>query len=582
MSNSHASPIESTIIKVEPASVVSTPAPVITLSIPATLAVLPPFPSALSATAAALNTVAVSSAHSSLSSTSGTFNTGRPTGCRDVLDFEVLAKIGEGTYGVVYRARDPRSGALVALKHIKFIEGFKDFALPTLREIRALRYLQHPNVVQLQEIATGKPDPAADRAPGGHVYMVFSYAEHDLAGLLRMSRRPSSGFAMTPDLVRSYMHQLLLGLAHCHSRGWVHRDIKTANLLVTTRNQLSIADFGLAKKVDSGRATPEVVTMWYRPPELLYQDPTASFPIDMWSAGCVFGEMLSERELFCGHDSLSQITMIYKLCGAPDLSGWPGIQQCKPFLLLRPKVAYAPQFRTRFPRLGPLELDLLTRLLCINPHKRITAEAALQHPYFMQGGHPPPLPSTLPAISLESAHELEVRDATRAVPAPPAIGRAAPGTGALLQRPVGIPKAVAASSKVSASPSGVFASVPSPLAGLKRLRPETQLETAIGLSETADVIVVAQSAPPAPTVAPVPSTLSAALAKITGKTGGAKPRARGASSSVSAFSATASHSSLLRAPSGHGAAIAPTLPAAGQRLAQAHEDDEEDSSNLFV
>ena len=145
------------------------------------------------------------------------------------------------------------------------------------------------------------------------------------AGLLRTARDAGSGFSATPERIRSYMYQLLCGLAHCHAKGWVHRDIKTANLLVTSKNVLSIADFGLAKQEVPGKNTPLVVTLWYRSPELLYQDPNASFPLDVWSAGCVFGELLTGRELFCGEDSASQIQMIYKLCGVPDTDGWPDI-----------------------------------------------------------------------------------------------------------------------------------------------------------------------------------------------------------------------------------------------------------------
>lgn len=134
-----------------------------------------------------------------------------------------------------------------------------------------------------------------------------------------------SAFTMTPERICSYMHQLLLGLAHCHAKGWVHRDIKTDNLLVTNTNVLSIADFGLAKREIPGRNTPQVVTLWYRSPEVIYQDACASFPIDVWSAGCVFGELLTGRPLFCGDDAPSQIVNIYKLCGVPDTDGWPGV-----------------------------------------------------------------------------------------------------------------------------------------------------------------------------------------------------------------------------------------------------------------
>lgn len=518
----------------------------------------------------------------------------RPTGCRDVRDFEIIAKIGEGTYGVVSRARDPRSGALVALKQIKFTEVFNDFPLPTLREIRALRRLQHPNVVRLREIATAKSDPA-DRAPGGHVFMVLSYSDHDLAGLLRISRSPSSGYVMTPERIRSYTYQLLRGLAYCHSQGWVHRDIKTANLLITSQNELSITDFGLAKRVEPGRhATPNVVTLWYRAPEVLYQDPSASFPLDVWSAGCVFGEILSGRELFCGHDSLSQITMIYKLCGA-DLTGWPGVQQLKPFQLLRPKTAYTPQFRTRFPRIGPLELDLLTRLLCINPHKRITAEAALQHPYFTQGGLPPPDPSTLPAITVESAHEMEVIAASRATAA---SGRAI--AGAPLQR---------AGSAAKDTASALAEEGGAPVAGQKRGRPSDSGLKAFDSDASPDgtlravnsssgqAATVPGSALPPPVAAPasVQSVVGAALARL--KAGAA--RSRLPSSSVVPSSALVPRIAAVDAQPASVGGLAPDyvprravsesradsgLAASAVRAAVTVDDDNDDegSSTLFV
>ena len=134
----------------------------------------------------------------------------------------------------------------------------------------------------------------------GDVFFVFEYAEHDLAGLLRASRNPNSGYVLTEARIRSYMHQLLTGLAHMHAAAWVHRDLKTANLLVTSGNVLKIADLGMARSMRwTGKFTPRVVTLWYRAPELLYQDRNAGVAVDMWSAGCVLGELLSGEGTPC-------------------------------------------------------------------------------------------------------------------------------------------------------------------------------------------------------------------------------------------------------------------------------------------
>lgn len=163
-----------------------------------------------------------------------------------------------------------------------------------------------------------------------------------------IAKSGGTSFAMTEDRVRSYMAQLLNGLAHMHERGWVHRDIKTANLLVTADNVVKIADFGLAKRVEPGRATPRVCTLWYRAPELLFQDPHASFPQDVWSAGCIFGELLSGKVTVCGENEGEQLTAIYKLCGAPDAALWPGLSQLHSYQSLRPKAKYTAQFKSRF------------------------------------------------------------------------------------------------------------------------------------------------------------------------------------------------------------------------------------------
>jgi serine/threonine protein kinase len=154
---------------------------------------------------------------------------------------------------------------------------------------------------------------------------------------------------MTEERVRSYMLQLLTGLAHMHARGWVHRDLKTANLLVTAGNVVKIADFGLAKPLEPGREmTPRVVTLWYRSPELLFQDRSAGPGVDVWSAGCIFGELLTGREVFVGRDELAQLHAIYKLCGVPDTATWPGLAQLQAYIAMRPKQKFVPQFKSRF------------------------------------------------------------------------------------------------------------------------------------------------------------------------------------------------------------------------------------------
>jgi serine/threonine protein kinase len=167
-----------------------------------------------------------------------------------------------------------------------------------------------------------------------------------------------------------------------HSKNWVHRDLKTANLLVSSDNLLKIADFGLARSMDSGNFTPKTVTLWYRAPEILFQDKSTNVSSDLWSVGCIFGELITGSPLFKGNDSVTQMMEIYKLCGVPNLSDWPNLSTNQGYILLRPKKAYNPQFKQRFSDLDPNALDLLMKLLTMNHHHRITAADALEHAYF--------------------------------------------------------------------------------------------------------------------------------------------------------------------------------------------------------
>ncbi|KAG2324178.1 hypothetical protein Bca52824_006906, partial [Brassica carinata] len=205
--------------------------------------------------------------------------------------FEKLEKIGQGTYSSVYRARDLiHNNKIVALKKVRFdlndIESLKFMA----REIIVMRRLDHPNVLKLEGLITAPVSSS--------LYLVFDYMDHDLLGLSSLP-----GINFTEPQVKCYMRQLLSGLEHCHSRGVLHRDIKGANLLIDSNGVLKIADFGLATFFDPAKTVPltsHVVTLWYRPPELLLGASRYGVGVDLWSTGCILGELYAGKPILPG------------------------------------------------------------------------------------------------------------------------------------------------------------------------------------------------------------------------------------------------------------------------------------------
>lgn len=290
---------------------------------------------------------------------------------RAVSTFDKLNRIGEGTYSVVYRARDQRSGDIVALKRVIMHNEQSDgFPVTSLREIRVLKRLVHPNVVRLHEIAVGRRREA--------VFLVFEYCEHDLARLIDSMPAPFS-----EGEVKCITQQLLRAVTYLHSRCVLHRDVKMSNVLYNRAGEVKLADFGLARLVGVPKRplTPKVVTLWYRAPELLLGDRDYGYAVDAWGVGCVHAELLEHEPLLPGRNEQEQLRdHIFPLLGFPTETTWPGWTQLPhaPLLARTPMDARPyPTIGARFERLGPEGLRFLRSLLCLDPRRRATAAAAL-------------------------------------------------------------------------------------------------------------------------------------------------------------------------------------------------------------
>ncbi|XP_048474828.1 cyclin-dependent kinase 4 [Rhincodon typus] len=212
------------------------------------------------------------------------------------------------------------------------------------------------------------------------VTLVFEHVDQDLKTYLEKAPLPG----LPAETIKDLMNQLLNGLAFLHSHSVVHRDLKPENILVTSRGQVKLADFGLARIYSCQMAlTPVVVTLWYRAPEVLLQA-TYATPVDMWSTGCIFAEMFRRRPLFCGKSELDQLGKIIDMTGLPAEEDWPED-------VTLPRSAFPnrpPQLvKSYVPEIDDLGAELLLELLAFSPHKRISAFDALRHPYF-QGQSP--------------------------------------------------------------------------------------------------------------------------------------------------------------------------------------------------
>ncbi|KNE58769.1 CMGC/CDK/CRK7 protein kinase [Allomyces macrogynus ATCC 38327] len=380
--------------------------------------------------------------------------------------YETLAQVGEGTYGKVFRARHPKTGQLVALKRIRIEKDRDGFPITAVREMQLLQQVKHPNIIALNDVAletvtsTGATEsPTATLAavggqPQTYVYMVFEYMQHDLAGILQ---HPHVRFRA--EHIKSLVQQLMQALAFLHARGIMHRDIKGSNMLLNRHGELKLADFGLARQVLSAAPLPpsetdtpahgkpalemtnRVITLWYRPIELLLGSTRYAPAIDLWSAGCILLELFLHRPAFPGTDELSQIEHVYKACGSPNVVDWPDVVDLQWFELVRPSAPKPRRLRELFgaafmlepgsgstavpadhviadgetPASAAAAFELVDALLRLNPAHRPSAAQALDHTYFRTSPRPVPPRSVLETLDdADHWHEFESKQRKRA------------------------------------------------------------------------------------------------------------------------------------------------------------------------
>ncbi|KAG9509024.1 Cyclin-dependent kinase 11B, partial [Fragariocoptes setiger] len=298
-------------------------------------------------------------------------------GCRSVDEFSFIHKIEEGTYGVVFKATNKRTGENVALKRLKIEAGQDGFPITSLREVNTLLKARHPHIINVQEIVFGNDLTK--------IYIVMEYMEYDLRTIMDMMKAP-----FTLGQIKTLLRQLLDAVRHLHDNWIIHRDLKPSNLLYE-RGILKVGDFGLAREYGSPlRAySQSVVTLWYRAPELLLRPSKLvrySTAIDIWSIGCIFAELLTNKALFAGKTEQHQIELIFSVLGTPNDSVWPGFENLKLSTSYRLPQYKFNELAVRLQNTAVSNfkegLKLLNQMFDYNVAKRISADDALKHRFF--------------------------------------------------------------------------------------------------------------------------------------------------------------------------------------------------------
>ncbi|KAG9312915.1 kinase-like domain-containing protein [Chiua virens] len=303
-------------------------------------------------------------------------------------------KVGEGTYAVVYRGREASTSRKVAIKKIK-VGQFKDgLDMSAIREVKYLRELHHQNIIELMDVFSSKTN----------LNLVLEFLDSDLEIIIK-----DRTLVFLPADIKSWMAMTFRGLEFCHRNFVLHRDLKPNNLLIASDGQLKLADFGLARDfADPGyKMTCQVITRWYRPPELLFGCRYYGTAVDIWSVGCIFAELMLRTPYLPGESDMDQVKTIFRALGTPTEEDWPGYTKLPDYVT----VGQFPRalLRDLFTAASGDALNLLSRCLTYEPRKRISAREALHHPYFTSLPFPTH-PSKLPKPASTQSRPLEEVD----------------------------------------------------------------------------------------------------------------------------------------------------------------------------
>uniref|UniRef100_A0A9J8DAJ4 Mitogen-activated protein kinase n=1 Tax=Cyprinus carpio carpio TaxID=630221 RepID=A0A9J8DAJ4_CYPCA len=314
-------------------------------------------------------------------------------------EYDIIETIGTGAYGVVSSARRRDNGQQVAIKKIPNAFEVLTNAKRTLRELKILKHFKHDNIIAIKDIL----QPVVPHSAFKSVYVVLDLMESDLHQIIH-SLQP-----LTPEHTRYFLYQLLRGLKYIHSANVIHRDLKPSNLLVNENCELKIGDFGMARGLSAAHSdesrsfmTEYVATRWYRAPELMLSLHHYSLAIDLWSVGCIFGEMLGRRQMFPGKNYVHQLQLILSVLGTPPERIITSIGSDRVRSYVRSLPSKAPEsLAALYPQAEPSAMDLLGAMLRFDPRERISACQALEHPYLAKYHDPDDEPVCVPAFDFE-------------------------------------------------------------------------------------------------------------------------------------------------------------------------------------